>query len=215
MAAQEAERTHIARELHDDLGQQLALMVSQLDAVDRVRPQSLNRLRFGLAEARQSLQDIAVTVHTLSHRLHPGKLKLLGLLQTLESLCRDVSREGNVGVTFESRDIPSAIAEDTALCLFRVAQEALQNAVKHSQARRVTVTLNRCAGKLVLRIADDGKGFDMLASQQSGLGLLTMRERVELCGGILTIERATNHGTAIEATVPLALTARAGLAATQ
>jgi PAS domain S-box-containing protein len=215
VAAQEAERTHIARELHDDLGQQLALMLSQLDSLDRIRPQSLNRLRFGLAAARRALQDIAVTVHTLSHRLHPGKLKLLGLMQTLESLCRDVSREGDVAVTFESRDIPSGIAEDTALCLFRVAQEALQNAVKHSRARTVRVMLNRRAGKLVLRIADEGKGFDMLASRQAGLGLITMRERVELCGGSLTIETVTNHGTAIEAIVPLALDARAARATAQ
>jgi signal transduction histidine kinase len=204
VAAQEEERTRIARELHDDLGQQLALMAAQLDASDRVRPRSLGQLRHGLSVARRTLQDIALTVHALSHRLHPGKLKVLGLLQTLQSLCRDVSRESKVAVGFEAREVPPGIPDDTALCLFRVAQEALQNAVKHSGARSVSMRLTRVARKLVLRVADDGKGFDMLASHQAGLGLLTMRERVELCGGSLTIETVTGHGTAIEATVPLA-----------
>jgi len=203
VAAQERERSRIARELHDDLGQQVTLLASKLDVAARSEG-SPHQLQAGLAEARKGLQELASSVHNLSHELHPAKLKLLGLGPTLEALCRNISAESGVPITLNRGGIPPFVSEDSAVCLFRVAQEALHNAVKHSGARNIRLAVNWEPAQLILRISDDGAGFDPLASQSAGLGLLTMRERVELMGGRLTIETRQAHGTTIEATLPLA-----------
>jgi signal transduction histidine kinase len=201
--AQEGERSRIARDLHDDLGQQAALLASKLDVLLRSSTLSRARLREGVIDAERQLQQLAVTIHNLSHRLHPAKLKLLGLVSTLESLCRTVSKEGDVNVHFESLDVPSDVPERHALCVYRVAQEALQNARKHSGVRDIAVRLSAAAGTLTLRLSDQGRGFDPLRSDVAGIGLLTMRERVELIGGEFRIDTAPGTGTTIEATLPL------------
>ena len=205
VAAQETERGRIARELHDDLGQQVALLASHLDSLGQgaLRRRSQN-LRADLKHARASLQEIATRVHTLSHQLHPAKLRLLGLVQTLKSLCRDESRDSSVRVRFSGgKGVPRDVAEDTALCLFRVAQEALRNALKHSEATTIHVAIGATDSELMLEVTDNGTGFTPLTSQITGLGLLTMRERVELVNGTLVVEPAQPHGTTIRATVPL------------
>lgn len=202
VAAQENERSRIARELHDDLGQQVALLASRLDVA--VRPDaSRKRARAELSAARRTLQDLATAVHNLSHELHPAKLKLLGLGLTLEALCRDVAAESGVPIAFDRSGIPPDVPEDAALCIFRVTQEALRNAVKHSAARNIAISVAWTPSRLTLRIADDGSGFDPLASPSTGLGMLTMRERVELVGGRLTVETAQGQGTLIEAALPI------------
>jgi PAS domain S-box-containing protein len=203
VATQEKERSRIGRELHDDIGQQVALLSSMVDTLLRDRHWSRERIHVVLTETQRHLQDMATSLHVLSHELHPGKLKLLGLVATLESLCRDLSREEDAEIRFEAEHVPAAVGEETAICLFRVAQEALQNAAKHSGARAITVRVSGGPSHLTLAVTDDGSGFDPLASQSSGLGLLTMRERVELLGGRLRIETAQGRGTTIEATVPL------------
>ena len=197
LAAEGAERGRIARELHDDVGQQVALLASQLELVT-----STATSKGTLAEARRRLQDIAATLSGLSHRLHPGKLKLLGLVQTLSGLCRDVTRKSGVQVDFSAKAIPSNLADETAVSLFRVAQEALRNAVRHGHATKVDVQIKGGDTWITLRVTDDGVGFDPIGSHPAGLGLLTMRERVELVGGQLTITPKSPHGTSIEATVP-------------
>jgi PAS domain S-box-containing protein len=203
VAIQEDERSRIARELHDDLGQQVALLLSKLETAAHDRQVSRNRVMIGLSEARNGLQELASAIHNLSHQLHPAKLRLLGLEQTLTGLCRDVSSESGVHVRFHADGVPSDVAEPVALCIFRVTQESLQNAVKHSGARIIDVLLTGTAAQLTLRVADNGTGFEPLPSQSAGIGLLTMRERVELIGGRLKIETAPGRGTAIEATVAL------------
>jgi signal transduction histidine kinase len=122
---------------------------------------------------------------------------------TLETLCRNVSSDNGVPIRFDRHAIPRDVPEDSALCLFRVAQEALQNAVKHSGAHGIDVTVTATPSHLTLQIIDDGGGFDPLASPSAGLGLLTMRERVELTGGRLRIDTSNGRGTVIEAMVPL------------
>jgi signal transduction histidine kinase len=164
----------------------------------------------GLAEAQKGLQDLATSVHHLSHELHPGKLKLLGLGPTLVGLCRNISTESGVHVRFESVGLTAEVPEDSALCIFRVAQEALQNAVKHSAARNIEARVVATPSGLTLRISDDGTGFDRTRPRPEGLGLLTMRERVELMGGKLTIETGRGNGTTIEAWVPLGSAPSAG-----
>ena len=203
VTAQEAERSRIARELHDDLGQQVALLSSRLELVAHSRELSRNRMLAALAEARHTLQHLATSLHNLSHELHPAKVKLLGLGPTLETLCRHVSADSGVPISFDGQDIPSYVTEDSALCIFRVTQEALQNAVKHSTSRSIEVKVLSTPMELTLRVVDDGAGFDPLTSQTVGLGLLTMRERVELVGGRLRIDTSHGRGTMIEATVPM------------
>jgi PAS domain S-box-containing protein len=202
VTAQEAERSRIARELHDDLGQQVALLAAKLEAVTHIRHLSRNRTHIGMAQARKSLHELATSIHNLSHELHPAKLKLLGLGPTLETLCRKVSAESGMPIEFDGHGIPADVSEATALCIFRVTQEALQNAVKHSASRSIEVRILGTREHLTLHVIDSGAGFDPLASRSSGIGLLTMRERVELVGGTLAVQTSPGGGTMIEATVP-------------
>jgi signal transduction histidine kinase len=205
VSAQEEERTRIARELHDDLGQQTALLATKIEMLLRSSKSNGTALRKGIAEAQHNVQDLAVSIHNLAHELHPPKLKLLGLVRTLESLCRNVSKESGIQVPFATTAIPAGIRERVALCVCRVAQEALQNAVKHSGAQKIDVSLSGDAAQLTLRVSDAGRGFDPLTSPGSGIGLLSMRERVELNGGRLLIEASPSAGTTIEATLPIGL----------
>ena len=203
VAAQEAERSRIARELHDDLAQRVALLASKLGAASRARPFSSSVIRQHLASARHMLQELASGIHLLAHELHPPKLKLLGLGPTLKALCGEVSNGTHLLIHFTQRAVPPNVGDDAALCVFRVAQEALQNAVKHSTAKRVDVQLGADASHLTLRVIDDGRGFDPVQSQHVGLGLMTMRERVELLGGRLLVLSEPARGTTIEVIVPL------------
>ena len=199
VAAQEAERSRIGHELHDDLGQRAALLAVKLEALSRNKRLSATRLRAGVADAERMLHELAVSIHELSHQLHPAKLRLLGLVATLEALCRDTGAR----VTFNAVNVPDDVPEQTALCVFRVTQEALQNAVKHSGAEDIHVQLGCTGTHLTLRVSDTGSGFDPSASDRSGIGLVTMHERVELSGGSLKISAARSTGTTIEATIPL------------
>jgi PAS domain S-box-containing protein len=195
VAAQESERSRIARELHDDLGQRLALLAAALMAAERKR-------RADFKDVHRQLREITAAAHALSHRLHPGKLKLIGLVKTLQSLSQDVSSEFGLKVAFDADGMLLDVTGDTALCLFRVAQEALQNAVKHSGAHSIRVHIARDGMQVRLHVTDDGRGFQLRAEQSEGLGLLTMRERVELMRGTLKIRTAHDRGTTIEAVIP-------------
>lgn len=203
VAAQEDEITRIGRELHDDLGQQAALLAVKLEVLAGNPRLSAARLRAGVADAERMLHELATSIHELAHRLHPARLTLLGLVATMESLCRQVSRESGARVAFNAFDVPATVPEHVALCAFRVAQEALHNAVKHSGAEDINVQLRLTGGCLTLRISDTGNGFDLNAPNRAGIGLVTMHERVELSGGQLKISTARSAGTIIEARIPL------------
>jgi PAS domain S-box-containing protein len=201
VAAQESERIRIARELHDDLGQQTAVVASKLDMLMAECPVRDAGLISRIGEIQSGVHEMAVAIHTLSHQLHPAKLRLLGLVPTLDALCRDESTAGGVAVRFESTDAPGDLPEDTALCLFRVAQEAVRNATKHSGATHIEVVLSATGAQLVLEVSDNGAGFNPLAPS-AGLGLMTMRERVQLVRGVLTVKASHPHGTTIRIAVP-------------
>jgi signal transduction histidine kinase len=198
VAAQETERSRIGRELHDDLGQRAALLAVKLEQLSGNTRMPAAKLRAGVADAERMLHELAVSIHELSYQLHPAKLRLLGLVATLEALCRD----SGARVSFSAHNIPAHVPEQTALCVFRVTQEALQNAVKHSGAEDIHVQLRGTGSHLTLRVSDTGSGFDPRADR-AGIGLVTMHERVELSGGSLKIEAARSTGTTIEATIPL------------
>jgi signal transduction histidine kinase len=196
--AQDTERARIARELHDDISQQLALLSIDLhmlrgagDVSDEVSARPLLRL-----------DDVARSVHDLSHRLYPAKLRLIGLTAALHGLQRELS-EADVEIDIRCENVPSPLDPDVTLCVYRVVQEALQNVVKHARARHAWVGLIGAGERLTLTIVDDGAGFDVRTALGSGLGLLSMRERLEPLGGELEVHSAPGTGTRIEVSVPV------------
>jgi len=198
--AQETERSRIARELHDDIGQQMALLEIDLELLGG----AVQGDGEGLAgEALNRTQVIARSVHDLSHRLHPAKLRLIGLVAALDGLRRETSRS-EIDITFTHENVPSTLPPDLTLCLFRIVQEALQNALKYSQAHQVSVHLHGGAKGLALTIVDDGVGFDVDAAWTKGLGLISIAERLETVHGTLQIRSSPGAGTRLDVAVPLA-----------
>jgi len=196
--AQEGERARIARELHDDVSQQMALLEMDLRLLGRALPQDEE----GLAdEALLRARTVARSVHDLSHRLHPAKLRLIGLVPALSGLQRELS-QSEILINFTHENVPAAIPPEVTLCLFRVVQEALQNATKYSQARQVSVNLTGTAAGLVLTVADDGVGFDVEAAWGKGLGLISIGERLEAIGGTFRIQSKAGSGTRLEVVIP-------------
>jgi PAS domain S-box-containing protein len=200
IGAQEEERLRIARELHDNVGQRLALLGIQIDALAKASHVA-NRLDAPLAALGASCRELSSEVHHLSHRLHSAKLDALGLVPAVQGYCHEVSDHG-VHVRFSNDDVPATLPGETALCLFRVAQEALANVVKHSGAFEARVHLFAADGHVGLRVEDSGRGFEP-NGQQSGLGLISMRERVRSVGGEVRVQSSPTRGTTIEARVPL------------
>jgi PAS domain S-box-containing protein len=203
VAAQESERARIARELHDDVAQRVALLTAKLCSAERTRPFSTGLARRALTDAREMLHEISNGIHLLSSELHPPKLTLLGLGAALKGLCDEVADGSGIPVQFLEDGGPISVTADTALCFFRVTQEALQNAVKHSGGRRIAVRLRFAAAQLTLWVADDGVGFEQGSTREAGLGLTTMRERVELINGRFRIISEPGCGTMVEAMAPL------------
>ncbi len=200
IAAQEGERARIARELHDDISQQLTLLAIDVELLAH-RGWSMPETQKLAREALERVCGALKGVHDMSHRLHPAKLRLIGLVGALASLQREVP-SADVTVTFAHENLPQDIPPDQTLCLYRIAQEALQNAIKHSGARHVSMQLAGTPEGIRLTIVDDGAGFDVNAVADHGLGLVSMRERLEPFGGTLTIESAAGRGTRVGALVP-------------
>ena len=198
LRAQDTERARIARELHDDVSQQVAMLEIDLELL-----RGADRgLAGGLEEALTRAHGIARSVHDLSHRLHPAKLQLIGLVSALHGLQRELSRT-DFAITFTHQTVPPTLPTDLTLCLFRIAQEALQNALKYSRAHLVSVHLSGSPNGLELTIVDDGVGFDVKAAMGKGLGLISMTERLEAIGGTLEIRSKSGTGTRLEVRAPL------------
>ncbi len=155
-------------------------------------------------EAMNRTQELVRSVHDLSHRLHPTKLRLIGLVAALQSLQRELSRP-ETAITFTHEGVPASLPPDLTLSLFRIVQEALQNALKYSRARAVNVNLRGGPRNLLLTIADNGVGFDVDASWGKGLGLISIGERIEAIGGTLDVRSTPGGGTSFTINVPLAV----------
>jgi signal transduction histidine kinase len=197
LTAQDAENARIARELHDDVSQQLALISIELQLVgNTVHETSGGRLN----EILDHVQGVVATVHRLSHRLHPAKLRLMGLVAAITGLQRDMSRP-EFTVTFTHENVPPVLPPEVTLALFRVVQEALRNAAEHSGASAVSVHLTAADG-LHLTVTDDGEGFDVATAWGIGLGLISMEERLAQLGGTLAIHSSPGSGTRLEVSVP-------------
>jgi PAS domain S-box-containing protein len=201
--AQEKERARIARELHDDINQRLALLAVNLDTLKQDLPVSVNQAKRRLEEANKHLEDLGHDIQALSHRLHSSKLEHMGLEAASTSFCRELSELQNVEIHFHSQNIPKKLPQEVALCLFRVLQEALHNAVRHSGVRQFEVSLASTPDEVQLRVEDRGVGFDPeKVAGGHGLGLTSMRERLKLVDGQLLIHSKLRCGTTVEASVP-------------
>ena len=206
IAAQEVERARIARDLHDDTSQQLAGLAIALSGLKR-RVSALTddaSLREDVSSLQQRAIALAENVRHVSHDLHPSALEHTGLEAALATYCSDLRRQQVVDVTFGSEGEVESTDRTLALCLYRVAQEALRNVVAHAHARHVDVRVRAGVDGVELTIADDGKGFDLVRARESGegLGLISMNERVHMAGGAVTIATELNRGTRIHVRIP-------------
>jgi len=205
IGAQEEERRHIARELHDDISQHLALLSVDVQKLEDALPE-FSPLRRQTGELTNHILEISGGIQSLSHRLHSSKLDLLGVAAAMKGFCREMSAQQKVEINFSQDDVPRSLPQEVSLCLFRVLQEALRNAVKHSGVRRFEVSLRGAPGAVLLTVRDSGAGFDVghVMNTQYGLGLISMRERASLVKGTVLIDSKPGAGTQINVRVPIA-----------
>ena len=202
ISAQEEERTRIARELHDDISQRLAGVGIMLSAVKRrLGRASRSEIRQQVSDLVERTQALSDAVRNISHELHPSVLTHAGLVPTLRSHCADIERNHQVIVSFSAPRDLEPLSADVALSLFRIAQEALTNAVRHAGARTILVQLVPAPGSIELTIADDGVGFEIERSGR-GLGLKSIDERVRLVRGSVRLESQPGQGTRLFVRVP-------------
>lgn len=207
--AHEEERTWIARELHDDINQRIALLTVQVGHWAQDLPESGTEVTDHIRHFRRDLAGLGNDIQALSHRLHSSKLDYLGIAAAARGFCNEMCERQKLEIAFSHAGIPPSLPKEIALCLFRVLQEALQNAAKHSGERFFTVELQGSSGEIELTVKDLGVGFDKQdVINHRGLGLISMRERIQLVGGELSIKSEPSRGTTISARVPLKATAQ-------
>jgi PAS domain S-box-containing protein len=200
--AQEEERRRISRELHDDIGQRLSLLACEFDTERSGRSDStMEGDADVLGKLRKELDSIATDLHELSHELHSSSLHTCGLKVALKDLCWKYSHNHPLEVELHAEDLDEKLSPEVELCMFRVAQEALANALKHGRAHKVVVSLGQEDENIRLSVKDFGVGFDCTA-HSSGIGLISMRERVRFCGGSLCVNSALGQGTEVIVQVP-------------
>jgi signal transduction histidine kinase len=208
ITAQEAERSRIARELHDDVNQQVAAIAIALSALKRRLPEGCG-LDGDLADVQRRAVEVAEDIRSLSHEFHPGVLRHAGLVAALQAHCGEFRARHHLPVSFRADADVEPLSADVSLCLYRVSQEALANVVRHAEARHADVSLSLAeAGSAVeLTVSDDGRGFDPAREDgadgtDGGLGLISLDERVRLAGGELEISSAPGRGTTLRVRVP-------------
>jgi len=202
IAAQEQERARIARELHDDINQRLALLGIELEQLQDNPSEVGSRVQ----EVRKKMSKISNDLQALSHDLHSSQLEYLGVVAGMKSWCKDFGERQRMEIDFRSSEAPHSVPSEIGLCLFRVLQEALHNAAKHSGVKRIEVQLAENSGEIHLVVSDLGRGVDIESARQGrGLGLTSMRERVRLVNGTISIESRPMGGTTIHVRVPFGL----------
>jgi PAS domain S-box-containing protein len=204
LSAQEEERSRLAKELHDGISQNLALLAVELDLLGQKPPPARAELKARMEELSSRTKSLLEEVHRLSHGLHPAKLEQLGLAAAVRGFCHELRAGGSLSVEFTALAVPRVLPPEIALCLYRVAQEALWNVVKHSGAKCAAVKLSGTNDAIHLSVSDQGKGFDpSLAPPARSLGLLSMRERVRLVHGEIQWDSKPGEGTRVQVRVPL------------
>lgn len=200
--AQEEERRRVARELHDDLNQRMAMLSMELAQLGQSKKPF--NLRRRLECLQNQAKEISADLHRISYRLHPSKLDQLGLAAAVRSLCQELSAKEKLKVEFLQSGFPADLPNEVTLCVFRIAQEALHNCVKHSSARTARVLLETSGERVSLSVSDDGCGFEMdSAAMKKGLGFTSVRERLRNVDGKLQIHSQPAQGTVIAISVPL------------
>jgi PAS domain S-box-containing protein len=200
--AQEQERSRLARELHDDFGQRLAMFAVDLAQTEEMVKEP--KVREELRKLGSEIDEFGTDLRSVSHRLHSSTLEILGLTAGVQSFCAEFSSQHAIEVEFVHKGIPKSTNPDTALCLFRIVQEGLRNVRKHGHATKVDVCLQGNAEAISLTLSDNGVGFklsDCVASH--GIGLRSMRERARILGGTSKVQSWPGQGTRIAVTVPL------------
>lgn len=204
LTALEEERRRLSRELHDDFNQRLAMLAIQVESLQQDLPLTPAAIRPRLSHLREGINALSDDLRHVAYQLHPSTLDHLGLAAALRTYCAELSRRHGLQIRFRRGHLPRTIPQPVALCLYRVAQEALGNAIKHSKSSRIAVVLSRRDGALRLSITDHGAGFDRAAGSRRGLGLISMEERVRLVEGDLTVRSHPGKGTRLEVRIPLA-----------
>jgi PAS domain S-box-containing protein len=203
--AQEEWQARLARDLHDDLSQSLALLSIELEMFGQSPPAERGQINARLQQLSTRVKSLSSEVHRLSHELHPAELEQLGLVAAVRGFCKEFALAHEMAIEFTDRSVPRAVPVDTALCLYRIAQEALHNVVKHSGGTAAGVELTMEDSELCLSITDDGVGFDPEGMRANGsLGLVSMRERARFVRGQFSLESRTGKGSKIEVRVPVA-----------
>jgi PAS domain S-box-containing protein len=203
IAAQEEERKRVARELHDDLNQRMAVLSIELEQLVQKTQKPIN-FRERVKKLQVQAQEISTVIHHLSYKLHPSKLDHLGLATAVRSLCDEMSQNDKPKIVLHEIDIPAELPKEVKLCIFRIAQEVLRNCVKHSGADSVQVILRKTDDNICLSVSDNGRGFDPDSEEShKGLGLISMEERLRIVGGEMSIWSQPMCGTRIDVSVPL------------
>lgn len=203
---EERERRRIAQDLHEDIAQRLALLALENEQLVKHLPDQATEIRSRLDGIRTQTLGLLADVKSLAHELYSPRLAYLGLAPVMSSFCREFGERKRVEIDFRSQGLLSPIPEDICVCLFRVLQEALLNAVKHSGVRQFDVQLQRTSGEIQLIVRESGSGFSLESARKgSGLGLNRMQERLKLVKGTLFIDTEPRRGTTIHARVPLTL----------
>jgi PAS domain S-box-containing protein len=203
IAAQENERSHLARELHDDICQRLALLSIRIDRVSQDSASGRAPVGDQLRQIWEQCSTLATDVQSLSHKLHPSILDNLGLVTAAKSFCREISERCGAVVEFTNTNMPTSLPREVSLSLFRVIQEALHNSVKYSGAKRFEVHLQGKSGAVELEVCDAGVGFDAVNLKSEGLGMVSMQERINFVRGRFSVQSRVGEGTKIIVSVPL------------
>jgi PAS domain S-box-containing protein len=204
LEAQEQERARIGRELHDDINQRLALLSVEIQRIKEANPVTYGELRSRMDELGKRTSEISAGVQSLSHELHSSRLEYLGLVSAMKGFCKEFCDKHKVEIDFGSGGVPPTMPPDVSLCLFRLMQEGLQNALKHSGVKVFEVKLHGSPAEIHLSVRDSGVGFDPESIKTTqGLGLISMQERVMLVKGTISITSRPQSGTEINVRVPL------------
>jgi signal transduction histidine kinase len=210
ISAQEQERIRVARELHDDVCQRLAMLSLKIEKAAKYDRDGQVSVAERWEQIRQQCSSLAEDVQAISHELHPSILEHLGLPTAVKSYCREVGEQNGVVVEVSDHTQSGSLPQDVSLSVFRVVQEAVRNALKYSGQKQIKVCLQENSGQLELEISDQGVGFDLRDKRnRGGLGLVSMAERISQVNGTFTIDSQLNAGTRIRARVPLAAKAKA------
>jgi signal transduction histidine kinase len=214
--AEERERGRIARDLHDDIGQRIAMLALKLGKLRTDVPNPTVEVLTTMDQLQRQIEELTNDIQAVAHTLHSPKLEYLGLVTTMRSFCKEFGHQQKVEIHFKSHDLPSPVPQDVSLSLFRVLQEALQNSAKHSGARQFEVELFEASDAIHLIVRDSGLGFKPEAAIKGrGLGLISMQERIKPVKGEFSIDSQLKRGTTIHARVPLSSGSTSARAAAQ